>query len=80
MEDKVKNIAIEIVDKISNLPQDTEFVIGDYFKDYNLESKEKFEVIKEVLSVCESKNIIIENTQEGMTLGMPWVYTFKRKN
>ena len=80
MEEKIKNITSEIVDKIAELPIGSEFTIGGLFSNYNLDKDEKFEVFKEVLSLCKSNNIQIENTQAGMMLGMPWVFKYKKNN
>ena len=80
MEEKIKSAANEIVKKISELPVGSEFVIGDYFDEYKFENEENFKLIKEVLSLCESSNVKIENTQAGMILGMPWVYKYKKNN
>ena len=80
MEEKIKSAANEIVKKISELPVGSEFVIGDYFNEYKFEKEENFKLIKEVLSLCESSNVKIENIQAGMILGMPWVYKYKKNN
>jgi 2C-methyl-D-erythritol 2,4-cyclodiphosphate synthase len=80
MEEKIKSAANEIVKKISELPAGSEFVIGDYFNEYKFENEENFKLIKEVLSLCESSNVKIENIQAGMILGMPWVYKYKKNN
>lgn len=79
-EDKIKTAANEIVAKIAELPIGSEFVIGEYFTDYKFEMKENFKLMEEVISLCKSNNIQIENTQDGMILGMPWVYKYKKNN
>ena len=78
MEEKIKNAANEIVKKISELPIGSEFIIGDYFTEYKFETEENFKLIEEVLSLCKSNDIQIENTQSEMILGMPWVYKYKK--
>lgn len=80
MEDKIKIAASEIATKIKELPIGSEFVIGEFFTNYKFEREDKFKLLKEVLSLCESNNIQIENTQAGMILGMPWVYRYKKNN
>ncbi len=80
MEEKIKVAAKEIVTKISELPDGSEFVIGDYFADYQLKMEEKFDLLDEILSLCESNGVQIENTQAGMIAGLPWVFTFKKNN
>ena len=80
MEDKIKTAANEIVTKISELPMGSEFVIGEFFIDYKFDNSENFKLMEEVLSLCESSNIQIENMQAGMILGMPWVYKYKKNN
>ncbi len=42
--------------------------------------EEKFDLLDEVLSLCESNGVQIENTQPDMFLGLPWVFTFKKTN
>ena len=80
MEDKIVVAAKEIVRKISALPIGSEFVIGDYFIDYNFGVDENFKLMEVVLSLCESNNIQIENIQNEMELGMPWVYKYRKNN
>ena len=80
MEDKIKTAANEIVAKISELPMGSEFVIGNFFTDYKFDNSENFKLMEEVLSLCESSNIQIENMQAEMILGMPWVYKYKKNN
>ena len=80
MEEKIESAANEIVKKISELSVGSEFVIGDYFNEDKFENEESFKLIEEVLSLCESSNVKIENTQAGMILGMPWVYKYKKNN
>ena len=80
MEDKIKIAASEIVTKIKELPIGSEFVIGEFFTNYKFEREDKFKLLKEVLSLCESNNIQIENTQAGAIIGMPWVSRYKKNN
>ena len=80
MGEKIKAAANEIVKKISELPIGSEFIIGDFFTEYNFEMNENFELIEEVLSLCEASNIRIENIEDGMVLGMPWAYKYKKIN
>ena len=80
MEDKIKIAASEIVAKIKELPIGSEFVMGEYFTNYKFERGDKFKLQKEILSLCESNNIQIENTQAGAILGMPWAYRYKKNN
>jgi hypothetical protein len=80
MEEKIKVAANEIVKKISELPDGSEFIIGDYFNDYQFEMEEKFDLLDEVLSLCESNGVQIENTQPDMFLGLPWVFKYKKNN
>lgn len=77
---KIKNATSAIVEKISKLPKAEKFNIGDYLKEYNFENNEKFELFKKIISLCEVQNIIIENTEADKILGMPWVYTYIKKN
>lgn len=80
MEERISTAAKEIVKKISELPVGSEFVIGNYFTEYQFEMEENFKLLEEVLSLCEYSNVQIENTQDEMILGMPWVYKYKKNN
>lgn len=81
MEDKIKIAASEIVAKIKELPIGSEFVMEEYFTNYKFEIEDNFKLLEEIFSLCESNNIQIEDTtQDDMELGLPWVYTFKKKN
>ena len=80
MENKIEIAASEIVAKISELPVNSEFIIGDYFADYKFDNTDNFKLMEAVLALCESNNIKIENMQSGMILGMPWVYKYKKNN
>ena len=80
MNESIKNAAKEIVEKISQLPKDSEFRFGTYFKEYGFKTNENFELFKEVRLLCESQGIVLENTQAEMMLGMPWAFKYKKKN
>ncbi len=80
MEDKIKIAASEIVAKIKELPIGSKFIMEDYFTDYKFEMEDNFELLEEIFSLCDSNNIQIEITQDDMELGVPWVYTYKKKN
>lgn len=80
MNEEIITAAKEIVKKINDLPKDSEFVIGNYFKDYNFDTKEKFQLMEEILKLCENNKIDIINLQAGMELGMPWVFKYKKNN
>jgi len=80
MEDKIKIAASEIFTKIKELPIGSKFIIEEYFTDYKFEMEDNFKLLEEIFSLCDSNNIQIENTQDDMELGMPWVYTYKKKN
>lgn len=80
MNEKIDKIANEIVDKISKLQKGSKFVFDTYFNEYEVDTKERFNLINTILEVCKNKNIDLINTQEGLILGMPWVYEFKKNN
>ena len=71
-------ISKEIFNKINELPSDSEFTMFDYLKNYELETKEMFEVNKKVLDLCNVNNVEIDNLMSGAILGMPWVYPLKK--
>ena len=77
MNKKIIDEANRIVKKIEKLSQNTEFAIGDYMS-HELSNEEKFEVLEEFFKLCKDKKISIINTQEGMVLGMPWVFIYKK--
>ncbi len=80
MNEELKKMAEEVVEKIVLLPNGSEFTFGDYFKNYNIEGKKMFELTDETLKLCNEKGINIENTQARMSLGMPWVFKYKKNN
>lgn len=75
---KISMISKEIFNKINELPNSSEFKMLDYLKDYELETKEMFEVNKKVLDLCHDNNVKIDNLMSGAILGMPWVYPLKK--
>lgn len=75
---KVNMISKEIFNKINELPSDSEFTMFDYLKNYELETKEMFEVNKKVLDLCNVNNVKIDSLMSGAILGMPWVYPLKK--
>ena len=81
MNEKIIKAANEITQKIEELPVDSTFRFADYFNEYDFEQKEEFELMREILRLCESKNIKVNNTQEGAVIGMPWAATYiKQEN
>ena len=80
MEEKIINASNEVFNKIKELPQGSEFRFDEYITDYGFTFDENFELLKAVLELCESNNVLIENTQKDQILGMPWVYTYRKNN
>lgn len=77
-EDILDSIANEIVEKIEKMPVGTEFIIGNLFREYELDIDSKFKVQEVVLNLCKEKQINIINTQPDAVLGMPWVFKYKK--
>lgn len=75
---KISMISKEIFNKINELPNSSEFKMLDYLKDYELETKEMFEVNKKVLDLCHDNNVKVDNLMSGAILGMPWIYPLKK--
>ncbi len=78
MENKIKEAATEIVNKISELDVDTEFTLNTYFEEYDFTSEEKFELVNQVVELMKTNNINYENLDEGAIIGMPWVARLKK--
>lgn len=66
------SIAENIYKEIKKLPVDSEFKIGQFFKDYNIEENDKFGLCEQVISYCMVNNVkIVEKTPDA-DLGLPW--------
>ena len=78
MENKIKEAATEIVNKISALAVDTEFTLNEYFENYDFSTEEKFELVKQVVELMKENNINFKNLDEGTIIGMPWVARLKK--
>ena len=66
------SIAENIYKEIEKLPVDSEFKIGQFFKDYNIEENDKFGLCEQVISYCMVNNVkIVEKTPDA-DLGLPW--------
>ena len=80
MNQKIIDKANEIVDKISNIPKDTTFFLGEYFSDLDFSFEETFALLKEINKLCEERNIILENPYPDQLTGMPWAIMLQKKN
>jgi histidinol phosphatase-like PHP family hydrolase len=58
----------------------SEFRFIDYVKNYDIDNAARFDLIKKVLELCESNGIVLENTQPGAVIGMPWAILYKKAN
>lgn len=74
----IDDIAYEIYNMIKRMPTGSEFVIGEFFNDYEIDMESKFKVQEEILNLCKENQINIVNTQPDEVLGMPWVFTYKK--
>lgn len=75
MQDKQKSlytIAESIYKEIEKLPINSEFKIAQFFKDYNIEENDKFDLCKQVISYCIVNNIKIIEKFPDADLGLPW--------
>lgn len=75
MQDKQKSlytIAESIYKKIEKLPINSEFKIAQFFKDYNIEENDKFDLCKQVISYCIVNNVKIIEKFPDADLGLPW--------
>lgn len=75
MQDKQKSlysIAENIYKEIEKLPVDSEFKIGQFFKDYNIEENDKFGLCEQVISYCMVNNIKVEEKMPDADLGLSW--------
>lgn len=75
MQDKQKTlytIAESIYKEIEKLPINSEFKIAQFFKDYNIEENDKFDLCKQVISYCIVNNVKIIEKFPDADLGLPW--------
>ena len=75
MQDKQKSlytIAESIYKEIEKLPINSEFKIVQFFKDYNIEENDKFDLCKQVISYCIVNNVKIIEKFPDADLGLPW--------
>lgn len=75
MQDKQKSlytIAESIYKGIEKLPINSEFKIAQFFKDYNIEENDKFDLCKQVISYCIVNNVKINEKFPDADLGLPW--------
>jgi len=83
MDETQKNVS-KMIEIVANYSIDTKFTIADLVNTTNESdefpnSNDMFEITKQFLEKCQQGNIIIENTQAGEILGMPWAYTYIKK-
>lgn len=75
MQDKQKSlytISESIYKEIEKLPINSEFKIAQFFKDYNIEENDKFDLCKQVISYCIVNNVKIIEKFPDADLGLPW--------
>lgn len=75
MQDKQKSlctIAESVYKEIEMLPINSEFKIAQFFKDYNIEENDKFDLCKQVISYCIVNNVKIIEKFPDDDLGLPW--------
>lgn len=65
-------IAESIYKEIEKLPINSEFNIAQFFKDYNIEENDKFDLCKQVISYCIVNNVKIIEKFPDADLGLPW--------
>ena len=65
-------IAESIYKEIEMLPINSEFKIAQFFKDYNIEENDKFDLCKQVISYCIVNNVKIIEKFPDADLGLPW--------
>lgn len=69
---KLYSIAESIYKEIEKLPVNSEFKIGQFFKDYNIEENDKFGLCEQVISYCMVNDIKVEEKMPDADLGLPW--------
>lgn len=65
-------IAENIYNEIEKLPDETEFTIQQFLKDYTVDEKDKFSICNSVFDLCKINNIVIVEKMPGADLGLPW--------
>ena len=68
----LNSMAESIYGEIEKLPVNSEFRIGQFFKDYSIEEIDKFYLCKQVISYCTSNNVMFVEKTPNADLGLPW--------
>lgn len=71
-QNRLNSIAESIYEKIEKLPVDSEFRIGQFFNDYEIEENDKFNLCKQIISYCLVNNVKVVEKTPNADLGLPW--------
>lgn len=66
------SIAESIYKEIEKLPIDSEFKIGQFFSNYDIDEKDKFDLCEQIISYCLVNNVKVVEKMPDTDLGLPW--------
>ena len=69
------SIAERIYKEIEKLPINTDFRIGQFFANYNIDKKDKFDLCEKVITHCMLNNVKIIEKFPAADLDLPWNIT-----
>ncbi len=69
------SIAERIYKEIEKLPINTDFRIGQFFANYNIDEKDKFDLCEKVITHCMLNNVKIIEKFPAADLDLPWNIT-----
>lgn len=75
-----ENIATDIFQKISNLPDGTEFGFQQFMSNYDIEDQDKFVISDLICDYCKDNGITIVEKFPGTDLDFPWNISRIKKN
>lgn len=81
-QEKLKLMEVDannIFNEIIKLDKDSEFCIGQFFRDTNLTINEMFYINMRVLEMCKGNNIILVEKMPDADIGLPWVCPWIKK-
>ena len=65
-------MAEKVYEEIKKLPEESEFTIQQFIKDYNILEKHKFLLCDQVLEFCEKNNVKVLEKIPEVTSGLLW--------
>lgn len=75
-----ESIATDIFQKISNLPDGTEFSFQQFMSNYDIEDQDKFVISDLICDYCKDNEITIVEKFPSTDLDLPWNISRIKKN